>query len=172
MLNEVLGYLIDTDKTTVKQLALIAGVSRQTVRNWIGETGHPTEVAIRSWITSHPSDAVRTAILREITNNQAQFAQPTSESQDDLDINGDGTVDLADAFAKTMDYEKAAHETLRLIYEAFQRDPSSITTEAIARLEEVDEVAVRHMRSVVRICREEVSRRKQAKRVLKLSKAI
>ena len=166
MLSDVLHHLIDTNQTKASQLGRVAGVSSvTTIYNWLDNKGNPTEVAIRRWITLHPSVAVRTAILREITDNQASFPQPASEDEVNLDFNGDGQVDLGDAMHATIGYEGIAHETLKTIHAAYLRDPESISTHDYEAMIKFNETAISYMKAIDRICSEKVARRRQAKEV-------
>lgn len=167
MLSEVLQNLIDTGKTTVVELASIAFVTKQTVYNWLAGKGNPSEVAIRQWMCPHSPEAVRAAVLREMTLGQASFAQPASDCVD-LDFNGDGKVNLADAMLVTMRHEKAAHATLEVVYQALERDPNSITTHDFEALIANNQAAIAHMKAIDKIVSQEVSRRRQA-RPIKMS---
>ena len=161
MLSEVLQHLIENDKTTAKQLAFVADVVPQTVYNWLAGKGAPTEVAIRRWITSHPSEAVRTATLREMTNNQASFAQPTSDPH--LDINNDGTIDLADALASQIRVCKSSQDTLSIVHQSYVNDPGSVSLSELDMLISSIDAARQYQDATYLICTREISKRRRAK---------
>lgn len=163
MIRETIQHHIDEGNTNIPELAYVLSVCKQTVYNRLSDKGNFTENEIRSLIITHPSEAVRASTLREITNNNAVLAQPSSQDEIDLDINGDGEVNLGDAMFAAMKYQKAAHNTLQLIFEAFQRDPNSITVEQLEALIANNEASVAYTQVLDRICSREIPRRRKCK---------
>jgi len=166
MLSDVLNRLKDKGQATAHQLGILAEVSSvQTIYNWLAEKGNPAEVALKGWLSPNAPQALQEATLRELTDGRASFTNPKSEDEPNLDFNGDGKVNLSDAMAATMQYENAAHRTLKLVYDAYERDPESISSNTWQMLIDNNEKAIGYMRAIDRICSERVSRRRQAKEV-------
>ena len=164
MFESVINELIEDGHTSAQSIRFCAQVkSVGTVYNWRKGRTFAEEPEIRRLITVHPSQIVRNAFLRDLTNGLAEFLSDSHEDEVDLDLDGDGDVDLADAMVATMEYEKSAHDTLQLVYEAYLRDPSSITHECVERVKENHGKAIARMKAIDKILSQSVSRRRKAK---------
>jgi len=95
MLCETIQRLIESHHTTVKELADVAGYAPSTIYGWLGGVSRFPADAIRAWCSRHPSITVQNAIADVMTGGRATITAPLTD--DDLDVNGDGKIDLNDA---------------------------------------------------------------------------
>lgn len=163
MLADVLNHLIQINESTVRQLALVAGVCEQTIYNWKSGAAHPTEVAIRRWLNDHPSRVARTMILNDLTQHQASFVQPATNP--DPDVNKDGKVDLQDARECSINASGHTHQLLKKTHDNCNRDHNSLSALGWAEIFEQLEAARKNLDTAEHICTREVSTRRKAKTV-------
>lgn len=96
MLGEHLKRLIGDGKTSVSELSQIARYGESTIYDWLaGKTRFPLD-AVENWIALHPSVEVREVVLASVSRGTARLAILPSQSDDDLDRNGDGRIDADD----------------------------------------------------------------------------
>lgn len=95
MLADIIQNLIDGRHTTAKEIAHVTGYASSTVYGWLSGQARIPADAIRSLCTRHPSVDVQNAICDAMTGSRASIANPLTDEE--LDVNGDGTIDCDDA---------------------------------------------------------------------------
>lgn len=116
-ITDALNTAIDREWTTPKQLALVSGMSRSTIGNWLHGTNEPTLNAVQGWLCHHPNRRFKQLLLDAVTMGAARLAKDQI-SLNALDINGDGVVDIEDAMDSAIKTAGDAHTTLAVIREA------------------------------------------------------
>jgi transcriptional regulator with XRE-family HTH domain len=94
MLSRTLQQLVDRKLTTAREMGELTGVSTSTVYRWIAGQSQPDFDAIRLLVRLLPNPAAQEALLRVVT---AGTDWKLDRLELELDINGDGRVDAADA---------------------------------------------------------------------------
>lgn len=95
VISEVLQKLVTDGHTTAKQLAHIAGVSEHnTIYTWLTYREPPAS-ALRLWISHHPSETVRRALVDVMSGGAAVLV--TGDTDGELDADGDGAITPHDA---------------------------------------------------------------------------
>ncbi len=109
MLATALQKLIDSEQTTVTEVAELAGVSNSTVYRWIARRSEPSFDAIRRLIRGLPDPRAQEMLLATIITGTSFRVQ---NYQLDLDINEDGVVNSEDALDAAIKVVRSAGRSL------------------------------------------------------------
>ncbi|MEO0515097.1 MAG: helix-turn-helix transcriptional regulator [Planctomycetota bacterium] len=109
MLHRTLQQLVDRKLTTAKEMGELAGVSTSTVYRWIAGQSQPDFDAVRLLVRLLPNPAAQEALLRVVT---AGTDWKLDRMDLDLDLNGDGRIDAADALDASIAAVKHAADSL------------------------------------------------------------
>ena len=115
-----LRHFLDRDKTSVAELARVSGYAPSTVYAWLADDGKdPRLDAVMSWITLHPNKRLREELASVLCGQQVVL----SDIDDDLlDVNGDGTIDAADALRAAIESVDMVAQVLREVSDAARRE--------------------------------------------------
>lgn len=94
MLASALSKLIESEATSVTEVAELAGVSNSTVYRWIARRSEPSFDAIRRLIRGLPNPRAQEALLATLLTGTPYRLHATALA---LDVNQDGQVDGEDA---------------------------------------------------------------------------
>lgn len=110
-----LQRLIDEGHTSAKEIGELTGVAPSTVYRWISGDSEPPFNSIRMLVRHLPNPAAQREILATFVAGTPWYV---FESNAELDVNRDGTIDTADALDSSVDAVHAAGETLIQVREA------------------------------------------------------
>jgi predicted DNA-binding transcriptional regulator AlpA len=115
MLARTLQRLVDTNLTSIQEIAELTGVSNSTVYRWVAGKCQPDFESIRRLIRTLPNPRAQEALLSVITSGSAWGIRPADTG---LDVNNDGTVDFDDALDASIQAVHAAGQSLTSVREA------------------------------------------------------
>ena len=109
MLASALQKLIDSEQTTVTEIADLSGVSNSTVYRWIARRSEPSFDAIRRLIRGLPNPRAQETLLSTLTTGTKWRLQAQQMS---LDLNRDGVIDGEDALDAAIKVVRGAGRSL------------------------------------------------------------
>ena len=138
MLHRTLQQLVDRKLTTAKEMGELAGVSTSTVYRWIAGQSQPDFDAIRLLVRLLPSPAAQEALLQVVT---AGTDWKLDRMNLQLDLNGDGRIDAADALDASIAAVRHAADSLAQVRAKFcdERQPAS-AEDTLALINQLGEV--------------------------------
>jgi AcrR family transcriptional regulator len=136
MLATTLQKLVEEGKTTVPELAELAGVSPSTVYRWLGRRSQPDFDSIRLLVRHLPDPMTQQSILALLTTGTSWRL---TRHDVDLDINHDGRIDAEDALDAAIQTVYDAGEALTNVRQA-SSDGTISREEAFTLVRVLDEV--------------------------------
>lgn len=138
MLATALAKLIESETTSVTEVAELAGVSNSTVYRWISRRSEPSFDAIRRLIRGLPNPRAQEVLLSTLVTGTPYRLHATELA---LDVNNDGLIDGEDAL----------DAAIRVVYSA-GRSLTAVRAAAVAGKVRQDEVVglVEQLDDVVR----------------------
>lgn len=140
MLADALRHLLDTDQTTIAQLAAYGECGETTVRQQVAERDAKCLRRLRRWIRFLPTPAGQ-QLLDALTDGRAVLAPLHAPA---LDLNGDGRVDAADVLHGVIELTERVAATTRQARDAmadgrFTPEESIALTAAMRAAEQMAE---------------------------------
>ncbi len=166
MFSALLERLRSEDIISIAELARITGLDQRTIARWCsGDTDpHFRNVHL---IYQHGGFDVQAAIIHELTANTGWVATYVEDTDDDLDVNGDGRIDVADSISAQLN---ALHNLSDLLgHMDRDRNGSDRVTDAalahyVSLIDQVFRLLLRGKRVIEHVHKEQ-SRRRKARRL-------
>lgn len=148
MISRTLQTLHTEGKLTVRQFEDATGLSDSTFYRWLAGESEPTFIAVQQLIAHHPDGLVQAALIGAALRGSGFVAAQMSE---DLDINGDGQVDMIDALAASNASIKVLAQMAEGLLEALSKENHKVQEMEVAHFQQQAAKAQRGVFSMVTI---------------------